>query len=170
MIVTYGNGVPTSLEAIDRYYETISLPLSSSSPSSESISSNCLSPDEFHSSSTSSTQSKWSNREIISLVDCPCISTFPTQLSKFLQSCPSLHSVIFADVCKLNAGMPLSMFAITLQNEGMFASQKNINWLAIGGANTYNPLGGTLTFLNSDDVTDAINIMIDRKKEATERK
>ena len=171
VIVTYGNGVPTSLEAIDRYYETISLPLSSSSSSSsESISSHCLSPDEFHTSSTSSTQSKWSNREIISLVDCPCISTFPTQLSKFLQSCPSLHSVIFADVCKLNAGMPLSMFAITLQNEGMFASQKNITWLAIGGANTYNPLGGTLTFLNSDDVTDAINIMIDRKKEATERK
>ena len=37
------------------------------------------------------------------------------------------------------------------------------SWLAIGGANTYNPLGGTLTFLNCDDVTEAITVMIDRK-------
>ena len=166
VIVTYGNGVPTSLEAIDRYYERLSLSLtsSSSSSSSSSFKSDSLhdrSLDELPISVTSG--KKRSNREIITLVDCPCISTFPTQLRTFLLSCPSLHSVIFADVCKLNAGMPLSMFAMTLQNEGIFAPHKNITWLAIGGANTYNPLGGTLTFLNCDDVTEAITVMIDRK-------
>ena len=95
VIVTYGNGVPTSLEAIDRYYETISLPLSSSSSSSESISSHCLSPDEFHTSSTSSTQSKWSNREIISLVYYPILYLSPIVYYPFLCLSPCICHPIF---------------------------------------------------------------------------
>lgn len=156
VIVTYGNGVPTSLEAVSRFYEGNAL-----------SSSHHLTPTPFsHPDSSLSSfisPTKYTEKEVITVIDCPCISALPDQLRKFLRSSPSLHSVIFADVCKLNAGMPLSMFAIKLQNEGMFFPKKNVTWIAVGGADTYNPLGNTVTFLNSDDVIEGINTVIDRK-------
>ena len=209
LIVTYGNGVPTTLSAVDQFYEntkaslsffsseinpvtattsntTSFSPLTSTSPStppSTSSSSSLLRSSSLPPSLPTSTPATTSisspstapiyssknntkenkTKETITVVDCPCLSELPTQLEHLILSSNNLHSIIFADVCKFNSGMPLGMFAMKLQNQGMFFPMRNVHWIAIGGTNTYNPLGNTLTFLNSNDVIEAINTVIDRK-------
>ena len=159
-IVTYGNGVPTSLLAVDKMNRSS---LSRHSTNSELSDTN---PLALTFGTDTEGKEEMEEREVIAVIDCPCISHLPTQLQSLLLSSPSLHSVIFADVCKLNTA-PLSAFAVQLHSQGTFLKnvhRGSVNWSVIGAANTYNPLGNTLTFLNSDDVINATNIAISRTK------
>ena len=147
VIVTYGNGVPTSLSAVDSFYQqrrALTLPVGDATGGHEIPAVN--------------------RAEVITVIDCPCLSQLPAQLEAFLQHShsPRLHSVIFADVCKINAA-PLSAFAVQLQNKGTFRRNHNrdsVSWAVIGASNTYNPLGNTLTFLSSEDVLDSLKGLI----------
>ena len=133
-IVTYGNGVPTSLQALSSHFSSIGEP--------QNV--------------PCDTRSK----EVFAVIDCPCLSQLPAQLEEFLRSAPSLHSVVFADVCKLSTA-PLSTYAVQLQNKGIFSKsslrQKNIQWTVIGASDTYNPLGNMLTFLSVADIHAAVS-------------
>ena len=159
-IVTYGNGVPTSLLAVDKMNKP-----NQSNPSNHNVDTDeANSPSDTTPLTAASSTEK--ETEVIAVIDCPCISHLPTQLEALLLSSPSLHSVIFADVCKLNTA-PLNAFAVQLHSQGTFLKnihRGSVNWSVIGAANTYNPLGNTLTFLNSDDVIDATYIAISRNK------
>ena len=92
--------------------------------------------------------------EEIAVIDCPYLSNIPKQLEGLLttDAC-HVENVIFADVCKEGAGMPLSTFACKLQENESFASRSR--WRVIGAAPTYNPLSRTFTFLSEDDIINA---------------
>lgn len=136
-VVTYGNGVPTSLLALSSFLK--------STEGLESASKDVVS------------------KEMYAVVDCPCLSQLPAQLEEFLRSAPSLHSVVFADVCKLHTA-PLCTYAVQLQNKGVFSKSslrsKNIQWTVIGASDTYNPLGNTLTFLSETDINAAVTALL----------
>lgn len=96
----------------------------------------------------------------ISVIDCPYLSSPPQQLKDIFTS-SSLSSnanddvgskrfdrVLFADVCKEGAGMPLAGIAIELAKHGHL----DMMWKIIGATPTYNPLGRTVTFLSSEDI------------------
>lgn len=125
-IVSYGNGVPTSLGARVQYMRKIA----------------SLTPGSTVN---------------ISVLDMPCISRVPNKLREYLVA-QDYHAVIFADVCKYGAGMPLGGVAVDLQNSGVLKSKQ---WKIIGAAPTYNPLGTTLTFLNTNDVLSVIDELVD---------
>ena len=124
-IVSYGNGVPTSLGARVQYMKNN---IAASSPAVN-----------------------------ISILDMPCISRVPSKLREYLMA-HDYHAVIFADVCKYGAGMPLGGVAVDLQNDGILKSKQ---WKIIGATPTYNPLGTTLTFLNTGDVLSVILDLVD---------
>lgn len=132
-VVTYGNGVPTSLLALSSHFKSVE--------------------------GTDNIPKVAKSKEVFAVVDCPCLSQLPAQLEEFLRSAPSLHSVVFADVCKLGTA-PLSTYAVQLQNKGIFSKNstrpKNIQWTVIGASDTYNPLGNTLTFLSVSDINEAV--------------
>jgi hypothetical protein len=65
--------------------------------------------------------------ENIVVIDCPCISKMPFQLPEYILSNLNIRTIIFADVCKYNSSMPLSSFAMELQNRGIFEERK-ISW------------------------------------------
>ena len=69
-------------------------------------------------------------------------------------------AVVFADICKEGPGMPFSSFIVKLQSIGILPPQ----WRAIGAQNTYNPLGKLLTFLSPEDVENAV-LAVTNKKE-----
>ena len=125
-IVSYGNGVPTSLGARAQYMRDNAF--STSGPAVN-----------------------------ISILDMPCISRVPSKLREYLVA-QDYHAVIFADVCKYGAGMPLGGVAVDLQNGGVLKSKQ---WKIIGAVPTYNPLGTTLTFLNTTDVLSVIDELVD---------
>ena len=97
--------------------------------------------------------------EEIAVIDCPYLSNIPKQLEGLLttDAC-HVENVIFADVCKEGAGMPLSAFACKLQENESFASRSR--WRVIGAAPTYNPLSRTFTFLSEDDIINASTKML----------
>lgn len=136
-VVTYGNGVPTSLLALSSHFR--------STEGLEVASKGAVS------------------KEVYAVVDCPCLSQLPAQLEEFIRSAPSLHSVVFADVCKLHTA-PLSTYAVQLQNKGIFTKSslrsKNIQWTVIGASDTYNPLGNTITFLSEADINAAVTALL----------
>lgn len=158
VIVTYGNGVPTALIAVNSLYQqrhadqhsSLALPIA-------------VAPTG---NATRGHKVPAVNRtEVITVIDCPCLSQLPAQLESFLlhSHSPRLHSVIFADVCKVNVA-PLSAFAVQLQNKGTFRKCHNrdsISWAVIGASNTYNPLGNTITFLSPEDVLVSLKGLID---------
>jgi hypothetical protein len=137
VVVTYGNGVPTSLLALSSYFKSI---------------------EGFEVASKDAV-----SKEVYAVVDCPCLSQLPAQLEEFIRSAPSLHSVVFADVCKLHTA-PLSTYAVQLQNKGTFSKSslrsKNIQWTVIGASDTYNPLGNTITFLSEADINAAVTTLL----------
>jgi hypothetical protein len=161
VIVTYGNGVPTCLLAVDSFYQqrradqhsALALPVTAAAGDA-----------------TGGHETPAVNHpEVITVIDCPCLSQLSAQLEAFLQhsQSPRLHSVIFADVCKVNAA-PLSAFAVQLQNKGTFRRDRNrdsVSWAVIGASNTYNPLGNTLTFLSPEDVLDSLKGLIGLSEE-----
>jgi pyruvate/2-oxoglutarate/acetoin dehydrogenase E1 component len=118
VIVTYGNGVPTSLLAQDKLCEQF--------------------PDHD-----------------VVVIETPCISKTPSQLIDYFAA-HQIDQVVFADICKQGAGMPLASRVVDLQNENVL---HNANWRVIGAAPTYNPLGTYLTFLSTSDILSAVNSM-----------
>ena len=97
--------------------------------------------------------------EDVAVIDSPYLSRIPKQLAHFLTTEDyQVENVIFADVCKAGAGMPLGAFACKLQDNESFASRSR--WRVIGAAPTYNPLSRTFTFLCEDDIIDASTNML----------
>eukprot|EP00597_Dinobryon_sp_UTEXLB2267_P005886 CAMPEP_0170069886 /NCGR_PEP_ID=MMETSP0019_2-20121128/8390_1 /TAXON_ID=98059 /ORGANISM="Dinobryon sp., Strain UTEXLB2267" /LENGTH=513 /DNA_ID=CAMNT_0010278037 /DNA_START=632 /DNA_END=2173 /DNA_ORIENTATION=+ len=123
VIITYGNGVPTSLSARNSFLQKYQQQQHSSSISNENIIQ-------------------------VSVVDVPCISQLPKQLVVYLKEYKP-QWIVFADVCKQGASMPLNGMALQLQNEGLLS---DVRWKIVGASATYNPLGTSLTFLNANDV------------------
>jgi hypothetical protein len=68
--------------------------------------------------------------ENIVVIDCPCISKMPLQLPEYILSNVHVRTIVFADVCKYNSSIPLSMFAMELQNRGIF-EERLISWKVI---------------------------------------
>jgi len=126
VIITYGNGVPTSLNARNSFLQ----------------------------------QKNTSNENIhVSVVDVPCISQLPKQLVVYLNEYKP-RWIVFADVCKQGASMPLSGIALQLQNEGLLC---DVKWNIVGATATYNPLGTSLTFLNGNDVKTSLLSLLNAK-------
>jgi hypothetical protein len=127
VIVTYGNGLPYALQAMNAVLAT-----------------GTMTPSQ------------------ICVVDSPYLSDVPQQLRDLL-SHKSIQdndtSVIFADVCKEGAGMPLAGFAVKLQNLGILPK----SWKVIGACPTYNPLGQLVTFLSAEDIKTAVFDMLNKK-------
>jgi hypothetical protein len=126
VMVTYGNGVPTAVLAGRKLQES-------------------------------------GQAQSFTVVDVPCLSKTPAQLISYFESLVLRNkvqdnavetTVIFADVCKKNAGMPLSLRAVDLHDQGLLSASK---WTVIGAENTYNPLGTYLTFLSVDDIVGAVD-------------
>ena len=78
------------------------------------------------------------------VIDSPRISSVPGQLKACLAR---FQNVLFADVCKQGQN-PFGNFVTTLRAENALPP----NWLSVAATPTYNPLGSTITFLNSDDI------------------
>lgn len=88
----------------------------------------------------------------VAVLDVPCLSRVPAKLREYLSS-ERVHGVVFADVCKSGAGMPLGGMALQLHSEGILATKK---WVVVGAAPTYNPLGSSISFLNDHDVLNSL--------------
>ena len=78
------------------------------------------------------------------IIDSPYLSSVPQGLKDIIGG---FENVIFADVCKQSTN-PLANFACQLQNQDLLPPR----WRSIAAANTYNPLGSVITFLNSSDI------------------
>ena len=125
VVISYGNGVPVSLNAVLNYDRNAG-------------------------------ETEGKRQVVVSVVDVPCISKVPGRLRDYLME-NRVDALVFADVCKSGISMPLGGMAVQLQNEGLLHSKR---WKVVGAAPTYNPLGNTVTFLNSEDVLSAINEVI----------
>jgi hypothetical protein len=93
----------------------------------------------------------------VTVVECPYLSRPPSQLEDFVRGMGGVGCVLFADVCKEGSGMPLAGIALSLHNSGYLS---NMQWKVIGACPTYNPLGNTITFLNSSDIIRSIEKLI----------
>ena len=82
------------------------------------------------------------------IIDCPYLSSPPAQLRELL---PGFDAVVFADVCKVGQH-PFAGFVTQLQNSGELPAA----WRCVGAQPTYNPLGQRATFLSTDDITQAV--------------
>lgn len=102
------------------------------------------------------------NEVEIILVDSPCLSQTPEQLKNFFRTTENIVGVVFADVCKSGAGMPLSARLIDLQNDNLL--NRVGSWKMVGAAATYNPLGTYLTFLSKEDVVRAAEEIISQRR------
>jgi len=99
----------------------------------------------------------------LDVIDCPYLSDVPRGLEHLFQhdssngtnptkSCCYDH-VLFADICKEGPGSNIFSSTIaTLQQKKVLPE----SWAFVGAPRTYNPLGSTLTFLNSDRIKDAV--------------
>ena len=128
-IVTYGNGVVASLQARTKLVD-----------------------EKFIESENE-----------LDVIDCPCLSDIPRGLERLLQpnsssdanSTPSCcyDHVLFADICKEGPGSNIFSSTIaTLQQKNLLPE----TWGFVGAPRTYNPIGSTVTFLNSDRIQDAV--------------
>lgn len=120
LIVTYGNGVPTALEAMK----------------SLAVRSELSTVKAF-------------------VADCPYLTSPPAELVQLVRDKHFKH-ILFADVCKQGAGMPLAGHTVALQNTGLLP----VSWRVIGAQPTYNPLGQLLTFLSPEDVVEAVENLV----------
>ena len=89
----------------------------------------------------------------VSVVDTPCLSQVPAQLREMLQR-RAFPRVVFADICK-QGQQPLGSTILALQAEDLLPASSR-DWASVAAANTYNPLGTTLTFLKEADVAGAV--------------
>lgn len=85
----------------------------------------------------------------VGILEVPCISAMPENLKETLKNS---KSVVFADPCK-RVQAPLLHFVADLQENDILGLQRN--WKFVSAAQTYNPLGSTITFLNEEDVVNS---------------
>ena len=104
----------------------------------------------------------WSS---ISIVDSPYLSVPPSELKELLLT-EKFGAVLFADICKEGPGMPLAGLASMLQRQSCL----KVPWQAIGAQRTYNPLGNTMTFLSTEDISEAVVTLIPSTSRAGTRK
>ena len=95
----------------------------------------------------------------ISVVDCPYLTSPPSDLKKFASDLGKNDRLLFADICKEGPGMPFAGMAAIMQNEGLL----DCPWRAVGAQATYNPLGNTITFLSAEDVKRGIELLVSKK-------
>jgi pyruvate/2-oxoglutarate/acetoin dehydrogenase E1 component len=86
----------------------------------------------------------------VDIIDIALISEIPLGLKEALHA---YSRVVFADICKEGAGGSILASMITeLDSFGLLPPC----WTLVSAPRTYNPLGTTETFLNSDDVEGAV--------------
>ena len=124
-IVTYGNGVRTSLRYVQ---EATNLAYGIEADVDDAA---------------------VAGKVCVDVIDCPCLSETPQQLRDRLID---YDAVIFADVCKAGPQFPFAGMISDLQSSGDLPK----HWQAVGAVNTYNPLGNTSTFLNEQDIGEAV--------------
>ncbi len=129
VVVSYGNGVPTSLLAVKN--------LLGEGGSNNDCAVGLARLDE------------------VLVVDCPYLSAVPAQLTEVLTAVRSQNSdfsLVLADVCKESGNMPLHQYVLSLQRARLLPRR----WSIIGAANTYNPLSRTGTFLSEEGISAAL--------------
>jgi len=90
----------------------------------------------------------------IVVVDCPLLSRCPFGLVELLeQAVLDRAFVLFADSCKVGSPNPFSLMAQRLKTDGTLGTKR---WSFVGAVNTWNPLGGTSTFLSADKIQAAL--------------
>lgn len=90
----------------------------------------------------------------VDVCDCPLLSSVPEGLDSLIGS-GAYHKVLFADVCKEGQN-PLSSHMAILMNRGRVGTAL-VKARCVAAPRTYNPLGNTLTFLNTRDIVDGVN-------------
>jgi hypothetical protein len=92
----------------------------------------------------------------LDVIDCPFLSGVPLGLEEALND---YKNVLFADVCKDGPGSNVfSSMIMSLKERNSLPP----NWAFVGAPRTYNPLGSTVTFLNSDTIEDAVIRLLQR--------
>lgn len=92
----------------------------------------------------------------LDIIDCPYLSGVPQQLETALGD---YDKVLFADICKEGPGSNIfSSMILALKEKDALPPQ----WAFVGAPRTYNPLGSTVTFLNTDTIENALNRMLER--------
>lgn len=86
----------------------------------------------------------------VTVVDTPYLTAVSDQTRDLLQS---HDAIILVDVCK-QGQQPLAAHLLQLQNEGRL---KGKAWAMAASLATYNPLGSLQTFVNDDDVVQAVH-------------
>jgi pyruvate/2-oxoglutarate/acetoin dehydrogenase E1 component len=94
----------------------------------------------------------------IDVIDCPYISQVPEGLKSIVGG---YQGLVFADICKSGPGSGvLASMVASLQSEQLLPSK----WEVVAAPRTYNPLGNMCTFLDEDDLCDAIKRMVSQTK------
>jgi len=138
IIVSYGNGIPTSLVAMNEIQKR------------------------------SKTEHREGTGPGVLVVDTPYLSSPPKGLIALLTAMSSkmegqkllptakAPSLLFADICKEGgSGMPLAGFVVELQSRELLAGFPA--WQIVGAQATYNPLGQMVTFLSKDDIISKVD-------------
>jgi TPP-dependent pyruvate/acetoin dehydrogenase alpha subunit/pyruvate/2-oxoglutarate/acetoin dehydrogenase E1 component len=124
-VVSYGNGVVTSLQARNNLVER----------------------QIIH------------TEEEVDIIDCPFLSGVPGGLQDMLKD---YDRVLFADICKVGPGSNVfSSMIVSLKELGSLPK----SWSFVGAPRTYNPLGSTVTFLNTDTIENAIERLLNEGKD-----
>ncbi len=93
----------------------------------------------------------------LDVIDCPYLSDVPRGLKVLLRQNDKYDYVLFGDICKEGPGSNVfSSMITTLQKKNLLPE----SWAFVGAPRTYNPLGSTVTFLNSDRIKAAVLEMI----------
>ena len=92
----------------------------------------------------------------LDVIDCPYLSGVPKGLETLLVE---YQGVVFSDLCKEGPGSNVFSSMITnLQEKELLP----IHWSFVGAPRTYNPLGSTVTFLNSDRIEAAVTRLVSK--------
>jgi len=103
--------------------------------------------------------------EELDLIDCPYLSDVPKGLERLLapsiddsgRACCYDH-VLFSDICK--EGPASNIFSSTITTLRQKKQLLPESWAFVGAPRTCNPLGSTVTFLNSDRIECAVKEMV----------
>jgi 2-oxoisovalerate dehydrogenase E1 component len=100
--------------------------------------------------------SKQFSQDDIDVIDCPYLSETPDGLKEISMGYSGL---LFADICKTGPGSNvLANTIVSLQGEGKLPER----WEHVAAPRTYNPLGSTSTFLNTEDIVSGIIRLADK--------
>jgi TPP-dependent pyruvate/acetoin dehydrogenase alpha subunit/pyruvate/2-oxoglutarate/acetoin dehydrogenase E1 component len=94
------------------------------------------------------------HEEEVDIIDCPLLSGVPHELEVIIKN---YDYVLFADVCKEGPGSNIFSSMITSLNE---TGALPCSWKFVGAPRTYNPLGSMATFLNSETIECALQMLM----------